>query len=202
MAHGIGATSGAILPSPAALCVFPRRCAIKINRATLRDRARNAAAGVTKDLAGVTTITLNGVDYTLATLTALLQSFVTLADAAVTARGAWLVAVQKEQAARAGIVAVLAALRSYVILKFGEAAVDTLADFGFSPRKKVVKTAETKAQAAKQATATKAARKPTSATKSTATSGASSTAPVSPATTTTQPEPAATPPQAPVAAKS
>ena len=129
-----------------------------INRATLQNRCRNAVAGVKKDLASVTTITLNGVDYTPTTLMALLQSFIDLADATVTARGVWLLAVQKEAAIHDQIMVVLTALKAYVTQKFGPGAVDTQADFGFSPKKTVVKTLETKTNAATLAKATRAAR--------------------------------------------
>jgi hypothetical protein len=162
---------------------------LELNRTTLQNRARNAIAGIKKDLSSVATITLEAVDYTPTTLMALLQSYIDLADAAVTARATWLIAVQKEQAARATIVAVLDQLKAYVILKFSSGAVDTQADFGFSPKKVVVKTAETKANAAIKASATKARKK------------AAATAAVTPATTPTTPEPAVTPP-APVTPKS
>jgi len=146
--------------------------------------------GIKKDLASVANITLDAVNYTPTTLMALFQSYIDLADAAVTARASWLLAVQKEQAARATIVAALAALRAYVLLAYSQKAVDTLADFGFSPKKVVVKTAETKAKAATKAAATKAAHKKTV-----------SPEPVTPATTTTNPAPAVTPP-APAPTKS
>src|SRR5262249_55488513 len=123
-----------------AASVIWRLIGLKLNRTTLRDRCRNAIAGVKKNLAGVT-ITLNGVDYTSDSLTELLQSFVDKADGAFTAKGAWRVAVSSELAMHATVVAVLAALRAYVVLKFGVNAVDTLAEFGFAPRKKVVRTA-------------------------------------------------------------
>jgi hypothetical protein len=154
-----------------------------LNRTTLQNRCRNAVVGIKKDLSSVATITLEAVDYTPTTLMALFQSYIDLADAAVTARASWLLAVQKEQAVRATIVAVLASLRTYVTLKYGTGAVDTQADFGFSPKKVVVKTAETKANAAAKAAVTKAANKKTV-----------SPEPVSPATTTTNPAPAVTPP--------
>jgi hypothetical protein len=147
--------------------------------------------GIKKDLASVANITLDAVNYTPTTLMALFQSYIDLADAAVTARASWLIAVQKEQAARATIVAALAALRAYVLLTYSQKAVDTLADFGFSPNKVVVKTAETKANAATKATATKKAKSQTTV----------SPEPVTPATTTTNPAPAVTPP-APAPTKS
>jgi len=165
-----------------------------INRATLQNRCRNAVAGVKKDLASVTTITLNGVDYTPTTLMALLQSFIDLADATVTARGVWLLAVQKEAAIHDQIMVVLTALKAYVTQKFGPGAVDTQADFGFSPKKTVVKTLETKTNAATLAKATRAARHTMGSVQKKAVTGVlPAPEPVTPATTPTNPTPAATP---------
>jgi hypothetical protein len=125
--------------------------------------AVNAIAGVKKHLSGVS-LTLDGVDYTDATLVALLQSDIDAAAAAVTARATWLLDVQNEKAMHARILAVLAALRSYVTLKFGSGAVDTQAStrarrrFRLRSQEEVVKTAETKAKAAQKAVAARKAR--------------------------------------------
>ena len=147
------------------------------------------------------TVTLNGVDYTAASLMALLQSFIDLADATVAAKGFWLLAVQKEAANRTLIMGVLAALKAYVTLKFGPGAVDTQADFGFSPKKTVVKTVATKSKAATKAAATRVARHTMGSVQKKAVTGASVAEPVTPATTTTTPAPAVTPP-APATTKS
>jgi hypothetical protein len=171
------------------------------NRTTFQNRCRNAIAGVQKDLSSVTSITLEGVDYTPTTLMALLQNAIKLADATVAARAAWLLAVKTEQANTAQILGVLAALKAYVTLKFGSGAVDTQADFGFSPKKAVVKTAATKAEAAAKAVATRAARHTMGSEQKKTVHGSShATGPVSPATPTTNPTPAATP-QAPATPK-
>ena len=173
-----------------------------INRTTFQNRCRNAIAGVQKDLSSVTTITLDGVDYTPATLMTLLQSAITVADATVAARAAWQLAVQKQRTLAAEILVVLDALKAYVALKFGSGAVDTQADFGFAPRKKVVKTAATKANAATKAKATRAARHTMGSDQKKAVTGASTaTEPVTPAATPTNPTPAVTP-QAPATPKS
>jgi hypothetical protein len=141
----------------------------------------------------VKTITLEGVDYTPTTLMALLQSGITVADAAVTAKAAWQLAVQKQRTTVAQILGVLAALKAYVTLQFGSGAVDTQADFGFSPKKTVVKTAETKANAATKARATRAARHTMGKDQKKSITGSSEAEPVSPATTPTAPTTAATP---------
>lgn len=184
-----------------ATSVIWRLIGLKQSRTTLADRCRKAIAGAKKYLASVT-ITLDGVDYTSDALAKLFQSFVDQYDAAVAAKAKWAVAAQNELAMHATVVALLAALRAYVLLKFGQKAVDTLAEFGFSPRKKVVKTTETKADAVKKARATRVARHTMGSVQEKAVHGVlPSTEPVSPAGTTTQPTPAVTP-QAPVAPKS
>jgi hypothetical protein len=173
-----------------------------INRTTLQNRCRNAIAGIKKDLSSVTTITLEGVDYTPATLMALLQSDIDLGDATVTARATWLLAVKKEQAMHVQINGLLAALKAYVIQKYGSGAVALQADFGFSPKKTVVKTVATKSEAATKAIATRAARHTMGSKQKKAIHGVlPATEPVTPATTTTNPTPAVTPP-APATPKS
>jgi hypothetical protein len=173
-----------------------------VNRTTFQNRCRNAIAGVKKDLSSVATITLEGVDYTPTTLMALLQSGIDGADATVTARAAWLLTVQTEQALNAKILGVLAALKAYVTQKYGSGAVDTQADFGFSPRKTVVKTAAVKAEAATKAEATRTARHTMGSKQKKAVTGTSpAPEPVTPATTPTTTTPAATPP-APATPKS
>ncbi|HEY1692598.1 MAG TPA: hypothetical protein VGG39_10580 [Polyangiaceae bacterium] len=180
-----------------------RRCLISsTNGTTFRDRCRNAIAGVQKDLASVTKVTLNGVDYTPTTLVALLQSGIDAFDAAATARAAWLEAVQKQRALLTLLLGVLVALKSYLTNQYGSAAVAMQADFGFASKKKVVRTSESKTDAAKKATATKAVTHP-KVTKQTTTvlTVVSPASPTATAMTTTNPTPAATP-QAPATTKS
>ena len=173
-----------------------------VNRATLQNRCRNEVAGVKKDLASVAVITLEGFDYTPTTPMALFQSFIDGADATVTTRAAWLLAVQKETALNTQILGVLAALKAYLTLKYGTGAVDTQADFGFSPRKVTVRTAAEKTASAKQAAATRAARHTMGSVQKKAVTGTSpAPEPVSPATTTTNPAPAVIP-QVPAPTKS
>ena len=175
---------------------------MKLNRTTLQNRCRNAIAGVKKDLSSVAVITLEAVDYTPTTLMALFQSYIDGGDATVTARAAWLLAVQKETAMNTQILGGLAALKAYVTLKFGTGAVDTQADFGFSPRKVAVRTAAEKSASAKKAAATREARHTMGSDQKKAVTGTSpAPEPVSPATTTTNPAPAVTP-QAPAPTKS
>ncbi len=150
----------------------------------------------------MTKITLGAVDYTPTTLVSLLQSGIDAADAAATARAKWLEAVQKQQALFAQLLGVIVLLKAHLTLQYGPGAVAMQADFGFAPKKQVVKTAETKANAAKKAAATKAVTHP-KVTKTTETvlTVVSPSSPTAPVTTTTNPTPAATP-QAPAPTKS
>ncbi|MGH7296977.1 MAG: hypothetical protein ACRELB_18710 [Polyangiaceae bacterium] len=147
-------------------------------------------------------MTLNGVDYTQAALVALLQSAIDAFDAAATARAAWLEAVQKQRGLYILLLGVLVALKSYLANQYGSAAVAMQADFGFPSKKKVVRTSESKTDAAKKATATKAVTHP-KVTKQTTTvlTVVSPASPTATATTPTNPTPAVTP-QAPATPKS
>ena len=144
----------------------------------------------------MTTITLEGVDYTPTTLVALLQSGINVGDVTVTERAAWLLAVKNEQAQDTKTLGVLAALKAYVTLKYGSGAVATQADFGFAPRKVAVRTTAEKSASAQKAAATRAARHTMGSDQKKAVTGTSSASePVTPAATPTT-TPAVTP-QAP-----
>jgi hypothetical protein len=150
-------------------------------------------------------VTLNGVDYTPTTLVALLQSAIDAFDAAATARAKWLEAVQKQRGLFTLLLGVLVALKSYLTNQYGPAAVAMQADFGFAPKKKVVRTSESKTDAAKKATATRAVTHPKvtrqTQTVLTVVSPASPTATATTSTSPTNPTPAVTP-QAPATPKS
>ncbi len=130
---------------------------MNINRTTVRDRARNASAGIDKHLASEKSIPLMGTQQTPEDVKKQLALLVTLADAAVTAREQWLLAVRAEQTGRSKVLPLLGALKSYCILKFGPDATDALADFGFTLRKKQVRTADAKAAAAAKGRTTRKA---------------------------------------------
>jgi hypothetical protein len=132
---------------------------VKTNRSTLRDRCAKAIAGTKQHLASEPSVPLEGTSYTPAAVEARFQSAIDAADATVTARGVFRDAVKAEAAQRAGILLFLTALKAYVVLKFGQDAAATQADFGFVPRKKPVRTADAKAMAAAKTRATRAARK-------------------------------------------
>jgi hypothetical protein len=131
---------------------------MKIDRTTLRDRCRLAAAGIDKYLATEPTLPIDGAAITPADLKKSLQKQIDAADSTQAARAAWLSASAAEAALHDATVSTLSFLRSFVALKFGSKNEATLADFGFTPRTRKVPSAETKAAAAEKAAATRAAR--------------------------------------------
>jgi hypothetical protein len=131
---------------------------MNINRTTLRDRCRMANAGIDKHLANEPAIALGSAPQSPADIKKHLQASIDAADATQNARAQWVDASGAEVALRDDNVALLAALRSYVLLKFGKADTATLADFGFSVRKRTPSTVETKAAAAEKSRATRTAR--------------------------------------------
>ncbi len=131
---------------------------MKINRTTLRDRCRMAAAGIDKYLANEPSIPIDGTAMTPADLKKALQKHIAAADGTQAAHAAWLSASGAETTLHDDTVSTLASLRSFVVLKFGSKNQTTLTDFGFPPRVRKVPTPETKAAAAEKAAATRAAR--------------------------------------------
>ena len=131
---------------------------MKIDRTTLRDRCRLAAAGIDKYFANEPTIPIDGVAITPADLKKALQKHVDAADATQAARAVWLGASSAEASLHDATVSTLSSLRSFVVLKFGSKNEAKLVDFGFTPRTRKVPSAETKAAAAEKAAATRAAR--------------------------------------------
>ena len=172
-----------------------------INRTTFQNRCRNAIAGVQKDLKSVTTITLEGVDYTPTTLVALLQSGIKVAML-LSPRGPHGSSRRRNRPRGSSRSWASSRLSRPTSPSSSARCGDTQAHFGFAPRKKAVKTAETKANAAAKARATRAARHTMGSEQKKAITGASTaTEPVTPATTPTNPAPAVNP-QAPATPKS
>jgi hypothetical protein len=129
-----------------------------INRTTLRDRCRLAMSGIDKHLAGEPPIPVGGSTEAPAAVKQSLQNMVNASDATQVARGEWIDASQSEQAMREVVVPLLSALKSFVLLKFGDKDTATLADFGFTARKQVQTTVDTKATAVEKRAATRTAR--------------------------------------------
>jgi hypothetical protein len=170
---------------------------MKIARTTLRDRCRLAMAGIDKYLASEPTIPLGGFAKTPADAKRALQSTIDAADATQKARAVWIDSSAAEQSLHDSTTSMLNKLRSFVILKFGDNALGTLAEFGFQPSKRTVPDVETKAAAADKSLATRAARHTMGPKQKAKIKG--TVAVTAPATTPAATAPAAAAPAAPVA---
>jgi hypothetical protein len=123
------------------------------------DKIRKILAGLQKYFGNVN-LTLLGTSYTPAALQAFLQADVASNDASTLAHAAWLKTVNDAQDTDAKTNPVLRAIRAQVLAVYGEDqnAANILAEFGYSPRKKVVLTAQQKADRAAKLRATRQAR--------------------------------------------
>ena len=129
------------------------------NKTDRADKLRKIQAGLQKYFGNVN-LTLLGTSYTPAALLAFLQADVASNDASTLAHAAWLKTVKDARDTDAKTNPVLRAIRAQVLAVYGEDqnAADILAEFGFAPRKKVVLTAEQKAERAAKLRATRQAR--------------------------------------------
>jgi hypothetical protein len=135
---------------------MPNNIKSKTDRA---DKIRKIQAGLQKYFGNVN-LTLLGTSYTPAALQAFLQADVASNDASTLAHAAWLKTVEDARATDAKTDPVLRAIRAQVLAVYGEDpnVADILAAFGLAPRKKVVLTAQQKADKAAKLRATRAAR--------------------------------------------
>jgi hypothetical protein len=131
---------------------------MKTNRSSVRDRCNKAISGIKQHLASEPSVPLAGASFTPTELEARLQGAVDSADATVAARGNFRDAVKAEHALRASILALLSALKAFVVLKFGANAAQVLADFGFVPRKQTTRSTDQKSMAVARGRATRKAR--------------------------------------------
>jgi hypothetical protein len=164
-----------------------------------QDRLRKIMAGAAKHFQPTTTFTLAATTFTLPQLTQLCQKDVSASDAATQARAAWLTTVQTQRDANATTDPVLRAFKAYVLSLYGDTqnAADTLADFGYTPRKPRSKNVTTKAAAADKARATRKARGTLGSKEKLAIKGTVST-PSAPSAGTAPPATTPIPPASPV----
>lgn len=129
------------------------------SKTTRTARIRAVMAGLAKHYAS-TNLVLAGTSFTPAGLQAFLQADVDAITASTAARANWLQAVKGEEDTNSSTDPVLRAIEAQVKAQYGESqnAGSTLADFGYSPRKPVVLTAEQLAAKAAKLRATRAAR--------------------------------------------
>ena len=128
------------------------------NKATLLTQNAKISAGITKNLASMATITLNGTPYTPAQLIAIYTADSAAITATEAAHKTLAQCVLNESSTHAVTAKVTSALRSFLIGYYGAEAVATIGDFGLSPPSTPTRSVATKALAAAKATATKKAR--------------------------------------------
>jgi hypothetical protein len=117
-------------------------------------------SGAAKHFPPTTTFTLAAVTLTLPQLTQACQKDIDTSDAADQAKAAWLTSVQAQRDTNDTTDPMLRAFKAYVMSLYGDTqnAADTLADFGYTPRKPRSKNVAVKALAADKARATRKAR--------------------------------------------
>jgi hypothetical protein len=127
------------------------------NKIGLYQRIRDLITGTQKHFPNGS-LTFGGETYTPAALIQLLQGLDDATTGMDAARAKWQDAVKAQRDVRAKVGPVMQAYRSYLVALFGN-AVESLADFGMTPRKAPApQTAAQKATAAAKRKATRAAR--------------------------------------------
>jgi hypothetical protein len=113
--------------------------------------------GFTRHAALVPSVMIDGVVMSSKDILAMLQARIAASQAATTARATWQALVIADEAEHAKTRTTTAALRQAMLVAFGR-QLDTLADFGLTPRKVRVQTPDQKIAATAKAKATRAAR--------------------------------------------
>jgi hypothetical protein len=129
----------------------------KINRTTTQAKDQQLIQGINADLKSMSTLYLGGTTYTPKSLVALIQSRIDQANEVATAKAAWQSAGKTYTSLSTTVNVVEHDLKQLVISTYG-AQSPKLADFGYTPRKKVVRTTEDKTEAVAKAKATRVAR--------------------------------------------
>jgi hypothetical protein len=122
---------------------------------TLADQA--LIDGFGKHTAAIPSIVIGGVVRTAAELVATVQSRVDASKDVVSTKASWLAALHAETTLRDATAEFVSGVRRCILVAFA-GQVDTLADFGLTPRKLRVDTPEQKLASAAKARATRAAR--------------------------------------------
>ena len=168
------------------------------NRPFTQAHDGQVVVGIGKNLQNVASLAVGGSTLTMVAIEALVQSRIDAASAVDVARANWLDATAKYEALNAQVTPVVRGLRRYVIDAFGENS-PVLADFGFTPPKKVVLTPEQNVARAEKALATRKARGTMGKKEKLKIKGTvATTAPATPASPVPSPAPTATAPTTPV----
>jgi hypothetical protein len=118
---------------------------------------QNLADGLSKHAATITTIMIGGASVATKDIVTALQARIATAKAATSARATWQAAVQADRDERAKTKTLVSVTKQMLLGSFA-GQVDTLADFGLTPRKPRVVSPEALVAAAAKAKATRAAR--------------------------------------------
>ena len=129
----------------------------KQNKPTRKDLDQKVMDGVDAHLASISTLTINGEQFTPATLKAVFQSDIDAMAKTDATRAQLKAEVQVAAAARTRATVVSRALKAFLIGQYGLGAVQLLEDFGFAtPKAPGPKTAKQKAEATAKGVATRA----------------------------------------------
>ena len=128
-----------------------------INRVATNTHDAILITGIEKHLQTTTSLSLSGTTYATADLVKLVQGRIDSTQTVTSAKAAWHASVVANIALDKKLAPLIRGIRQYVISIHGDTS-SVLADFGFSPPKKAVRTPEQKAAAAAKAKATRAAR--------------------------------------------
>ncbi len=127
------------------------------SRTNQQGKDQQVIQGIDQDLKQMTTLYLGGTTYTPTTLKAFVQSRIDAANQVATAKANWQAAAKTYEGINQEANVVIHDLKQVVIGAFGAQSVK-LADFGWTPRKKVVLTPDQKVAAAAKRKATREAR--------------------------------------------
>jgi hypothetical protein len=148
------------------------------------DADRTLQQGIQKRMPNLA-LTVLGVPQTAPTIEALIQKRIAAIDASVQAYGAWIDAAKAARAALTESDPVLAAVREYVRIVYGNDAT-ALADFAMKPRTRATPTAAEKAAATAKRMATRKARGEVSKKAKAAAAAAAAATPAAPPATGTK----------------
>jgi hypothetical protein len=129
----------------------------KVSRAA---RITAIVAGIQKHFLSQASLQLGNTSFSPAALIALLQADISLSNKATASRAQWTTDVDAAKTSHQTVDPLLRFINALVISQFGdtEASASILGDFGMSPRKVPVKSAEVKAEAVVKLRATRVAR--------------------------------------------
>jgi hypothetical protein len=129
----------------------------QVNRINQQAADQKLISGITKHAQTLPSLVIGGTSYATAAITAQLQSRLDASTTVQSTRATWQNAVSVDKATREKTKTFVSGLRQALQVAFA-GSIDTLADFGLTPRKARVVTPEEKTVAVAKAKATRAAR--------------------------------------------